>query len=270
MKIKTLSSVSRHEIFIAFKKAFDDYVIPLEIKEDSTLKRWELSGVNLNFSYGIFKDSELVAFILHIPCEDALFNFATGVIPSHRGQHLIEAIYEHIKIDIKDFKTLSLEVIRENTKALNLYAKLGFRVARELISYQGRLTMTSALTSGFDYQVLQLIYTQEMEAICLARPGLENSQATLAQNPAFHEVHEIRKNGELLAYAIFTPEVLTLREFGAKGNLEILDQLFLQMKLSEENLRIMNIDAGAKPLISYFQTRGLNIFVTQYEMNRNF
>jgi hypothetical protein len=269
MEIKTLSSILKDEVFEAFKLAFDNYVIPVEIKKETTLSRWETAGVKFKLSYGVFDDSKLVAFVLHTKCGDTLFNFATGVIPSHRGKHLVENIYAVVEKDVKDFKTFSLEVICENTRAFNLYKKLGFTISRELISLKGKFGLNVEKNKSLEYRVIPLRYTEDMRRIQLAHPSLENAPITLSERASLHEVHELREKGELLAYAIFTPETLSIREMGATFSYEILDQLLLNMKLNSEEIRIMNIDANSSELLLYLEQRGLTRFVAQYEMTKD-
>lgn len=269
MKIKTLSDTSTIEIFEAFKKAFENYVIAVDIQQGPTLERWNMSNVDYNLSYGVFDNSALVAFILHTTYGKTLFNFATGVVPSHRGLHLIEKISDEINANVKNFEMYKLEVIKQNEKALNLYKKLGFLVERELISLRGKLIIGEVLKKNYSYNVRPLVYTSEMQRLKLSEPSMENSSFSMMQNPVYHEVHELQEDGELKAYAVFTPSKLSLREIGSE-KVELLDQLFLHMKINEENLHIFNIDSSAKKLLNYFEDRGINRFVTQYEMGRYF
>lgn len=265
MKIETLSTVSQFAIFEAFKKSFENYVIPLDIQEEATYRRWKNSSVNFSLSYGAFDESQLVAFILHASYGGTLFNFTTGVVPSHRGLHLIEKISDEVARNIKSHEFYKLEVIKENFKAINLYKKLGFSIKRELISLKGIFSLPLVVKKDLIYNVLPLEYKTELAALRLAEPSMENSQDCLGQSPAFHELHELRENDGLRAYAIYTPETVSLREIGGKSN-DDLDQLFLQMKLSNESLRVMNIDSRASDLLKYFESRGVIPFVTQYEM----
>jgi GNAT superfamily N-acetyltransferase len=265
MEIKTLSDTSALEIFHAFQKAFENYVIPVDIQQGPTLERWSMSNVNYKLSFGAFDQSALTAFILHTTYGNTLFNFATGVIPSYRGQHFIEKISEKISENVKNFEIYRLEVIRENERALNLYKKLGFLIERELISVRGKLIIGETLKKSYHYSIRALSYTDEMRKIRLAIPSMENSELSLLQNPSYHEVHELFQDGELKAYAIFTPSKLSLKEFGGE-DFKFLDQLFLHMKINEENLFIFNIDSSSSKLLDYFEDRGINRFVTQYEM----
>ncbi len=267
MEIRTLTETSWDTIYFSFMEAFENYVIPMNFNKDSTLKRWEISSIDLALSYGAFDQEKLVAFVLHIPSEEELYNLLIGVIPSHRGQHLIEKIYEKFEKELSHKKS-SLEVIRENVKAVKLYEKLGFKIKRELLSFKGVLQIPETESPG-DYVIGPLNYSREMSRLELSPPAFENSQACLSQHPEFHETHCLIKDGHMLAYIIFTPQLNSIREIGALTPVEkYLDSLLTKMKLNGEDLRIMNIGAESEELHEYLQKRGLELFVTQMEMTK--
>lgn len=271
MEIRNLIDVKVDEIFEAFVGAFTNYVIPIEFNREITLKRWQDAGVDFELSFGAFDKDKLVAFVLQVPVEKNLYNFMTGVIPSHRGLRLISKIYEEIHLHSAGYETYSLEVIRENTPALNLYTKLGFRTERELSSLKGNFHIEKNIDQSFTYDVFPLKRIPEMNEICLSKPAMEFSYPVLLKQRHLYELHCLRDEDKLLAYAIFNPENLSLREMGAKDTIENhLDILFHHMKLDGENLRIMNLDSKAEDLIHYFEKRNLKHFVTQHEMKKNF
>lgn len=270
MEIRNLKDTSVDEIYETFVLAFTNYVIPIEFNREATKRRWKEAGVDFGLSFGAFDREKLVGFVLQAPVEKNLYNFMTGVIPSHRGLKLIPKIYEEILAHSKGFETFSLDVIRENTTALNLYKKLQFRIKRELLTLKGTLRIREHNDQKFSYEVLPLMRLPEMEGICLSTPAMEFSYPVLKRNSHLYELHCLRNNQKLLAYAIFNPATLSLKEMGSADTLEVhLDHLFKNMKLDGESLRIMNLDSRAKNLISYFESRNLEVFVTQYEMNRN-
>src|SRR3989344_1455706 len=267
MVIRALTGTSWETIYVSFAEAFENYVIPMTFNKETTLNRWEISSLDLDLSYGAFDQGKLVAFVLHIAGEEELYNLLIGVIPSHRGQHLIEKIYEKIEKELPH-KRSSLEVIRENRKALKLYEKLGFKIKRELLSFKGVLQIPKTEFPG-DYVIGPLSYSHEMSRIKLNSPAFENSQACLSQHPEFHECHCLIKDERMLAYIIFTPQLNSIREIGALPPVEkYLDPLLTKMKLNGEDLRMMNIDAESRELQFYLQQRGLELFVTQLEMTK--
>ena len=264
MEIKTLDKVAEVRIYEAFKLAFENYVIPITFDEEQTLRRWKTAGVSFEISYGAFDQGELVGIILQTQgSPETLFNFTTGVIPSHRGRGLVKRIYEKIWLDHPDVTRYRLEVITENITALSLYKKLGFRLDRELHSYKGPLELPSRLSQKI-YDVRPLSYPGELESIRLHRPASEDAPPSLLGFPHLHELHTLREGDELRAYAIFTPSQNAIREVGTLHE-EQLDELFLRMKLQGESLRFMNIDATSS-LNTYLAKRKLNRIVSQYEM----
>jgi hypothetical protein len=263
MEIKSLENTSPLEIYQCFKSAFTDYVIPLELDQNMTLERWKLAGVDYQKSYGAFDNGECIGFILNLNLGDTLYNFGTGVTPAHRGKQLVTKIYEKLP----KFDYYSLEVIKENVRAFHLYQKLGFVIERELISVTGTLEITEETNKNLTYRVLPLSYNPSHEAIRLFNLSAENSMATLMLHPTHYELHEIKAQNELKAYAIYHPATASLRGIGAAASIaENLDQLFIKMKLSGEKVRVMNIDLKARTVLDYFQERGLEILVAQYEM----
>lgn len=267
MEIKSLETTPRDTIFEAFCEAFANYVIPMDVTREVHLKRWETAGVDFSLSFGVFDQDKLVAFILHVPFHDEIFNFGTGVIPSHRGQGLIQKIYDFAFDKIRHFSKIKLEVIIGNDRAISLYEKLGFQKVRELLSFQGELNICCGPTNEFHYQVKPLEYTDEMIKMRLFEPTSEASPEVLLRVSKIHETHELRYGNTLVAYATYTPYNVAIRELGAIDPIDRhLDQLLLHMKLNEQKVRLMNIEDKAKGLIEFLTEKGLNNFVSQYEM----
>ena len=231
LKFTTLKHTDETAIYQAFTLAFENYVIPLEFNQYRTFERWHEAGVDFNLSYGAFHGEELVAFVLQVPVGGTLYNFGTGVIPSYRGQHLIQKIYDVIRKELPEFEKFTLEVIQENTPALSLYRKLEFEITRELISLKGTLTSVTRPEKNLTYDITPLKSTDDMQRIRLAHPSSEFSRPVLGKYPDRNELHTLKKDDDLLSYAIYTPGPMTLKEFGALDrNEKFLDQLFFQMK----------------------------------------
>jgi RimJ/RimL family protein N-acetyltransferase len=269
MTIKVLSEIPYLAIYHSFQAAFEDYPLPLEFAPPATLQRWQTAGVNFDFSYGVFEEGQLVAFVLHAPLNKILFNFATGVIPSHRGRHFIHQIYERLEKDHLGFETLSLEVLKGNLRAQNLYQSLGFTIKRELICLKGQLQLPEVDKNELTYHIRPLRYHEEQDSIRPYEPAFEGRREILLKTSQFYEVHELRSSSKLVAYAIFRPETLEIKEMGVRApQWENLDRLFWEMKLNHENLSVTKIDQEQSELITYFGQRNLTSFAPQIEMSR--
>ncbi|MCM2351306.1 MAG: hypothetical protein NDI69_14890 [Bacteriovoracaceae bacterium] len=270
MEIRSLNTIKLEVLYQTFQEAFEHYDPPIHFHQESDLLRWKIAGVDLEISYGAFDQDKLVAFVLHASYGQLLYNFATGVIPSYRGQHLIEKIYSGIREEHRLPLKVSLEVNQNNERALHLYKTLGFQMERSLMALKGRLKLPP-LKKEVSYQVQNLIFTEDMRQISLYRSGVECSCEALLKHPEFHECHFLIKEGELVAYAIYTPLLNLIRGIGAQAPIfDHLDLLLLEMKMNGEDLRIMNIDSSSKELISYLKHRGQEIFISQYEMTSQF
>lgn len=256
MEIKKLQFTKLESIFDAFREAFLNYFVPFTGSFEDTKKRWERAGVNLNFSYGAFDGDKLVAFILNAEIDSTLYNFAMGVIPSHRGLHLIEKIFHELP---KNHERFVLEVITENEKAINLYTKLGYRKVRALDSFQGVLNLPAEkMTASYDV-------TDYSDIDGNLRWFYPSSESRI-QFKVKHlcETHTLKVDGRIKAYAHFIPETLSLKEVGALED-KFLDRLLFEMKLNGEKLRLMNIETSSR-FIGYLEARGMQKFIGQFEM----
>jgi ribosomal protein S18 acetylase RimI-like enzyme len=262
MEIKNLQNVEHEKIFDAFREAFLNYFVPFTSSYEETKSRWEHAGVNLKDSYAAFDEDKLVAFILNAPLDGKLYNFAMGVIPSHRGQHLIEKIFLNLP---RHFSHYQLEVITENVKAMNLYKKIGYETKRQLDSFSGVLHLPDKKSQVFQYDVKDYAQTAETKNISLYHPSAESSSEALSKTKNYCETHELRIDGVLRAFAHFVPDTLSVKESGALSETD-LDLLFHEMKLNGEKLRFMNIDHEAEFFQEYLLKRGMEKFISQYEM----
>jgi ribosomal protein S18 acetylase RimI-like enzyme len=142
----TFRSLSRQDpesIVAVFNEAFSDYLVKVQVTEESLMTKMKQESIDLEWSVGVFDNDKLVGFILNgYRASDSrvvLYNGGTGVIPSYRGRAFTKQMYDHLLPIAKraGIKELVLEVIQQNEKALHVYLDLGFKIERELISFAG-------------------------------------------------------------------------------------------------------------------------------------
>src|SRR5205085_1960243 len=104
------------------------------------------------------------------------------------------------------------------------------------------------------YKIYELSEMLPSDEMLLANPCTENSREVLMKNPHHHELHVLEKEGKLLAYAIYTPSSMSLREIGSSLE-KYLNELFCNMKLSNELLQVQGIEESSV-LCKYFLNRG--------------
>lgn len=270
MEIKSLENTSPSEIYQCFIKAFKNYFVSIPDDERLHIGRWVAGGVDYHLSFGAFIDNKLAGFILHSPNETNVFNLLTGVHPNYRGRKVIDHIYQSAlpKLKARGLKTSSLEVITINHRAIKVYERNGFRIERELICFKGTLPNLNGIKDT-TYHVKDIAFTQEMRELIDYPYTVEQSEEVLLKKKDQYEVHELKKENQLLAYGIFSPQSLTFAQAGARRPFrENLEALLGEMKLSKETIRMNNIDQRHKTLISVWEELGLRSFISQYEMTK--
>ncbi|MGE3611126.1 MAG: GNAT family N-acetyltransferase [Bacteriovoracaceae bacterium] len=268
---KNLNNTAPEIIFEAFIQSFSHYYIPITKDFNLHYNRWINSGVNFNLSFGAFKNDKLVAFILHAPREDYVFNLATGVIPSEQGKHLIDQIYEFALPILKElnFKQLGLEVITQNTKAIRVYERLGFIKKRELLCFKGKVSLQE-FKSDNNYQIGPVQINEHIHSLFNQTCTFEQDENVLLQNQNVLELHQIKRNEEVLAYAVYNPKAISLIQFGFRDTQKQGEELLSLMKLNNELITINNIDRNNLRLIHFFSYLGLENYISQYEMKMDF
>jgi GNAT superfamily N-acetyltransferase len=146
-QIRTLGDVSLTTLAAAVGQAFEDYIVKIDASPAALGARWYGARVDYALSFGAFENDQLVAFLLH-GIDDSkngktAHNVVCGVVPTHRGKRLIEQIYEKALPVLRHsgVKTLTLEVITENEKAIKAYQNVGLRPAGMLRCFDGTLNV---------------------------------------------------------------------------------------------------------------------------------
>src|SRR5262245_23907818 len=120
-------------------EAFADYYVPFELTQRQFRNHLLMNAVDLDRSVGCFDDNEMVGFTLNgfgqwngIP---TVYDAGTGVVPKYRRRGVSESMFKMMMPVFKEegIQQCLLEVIVQNTAALNLYKKLGFEIQRELL-----------------------------------------------------------------------------------------------------------------------------------------
>lgn len=272
LTVRNLAETSQSEIYDCFIAAFQNYFVPIIPDEELHVDRWKRNGVDFTLSCGAFDGDQLVGFILHTPQGRNVFNLATGVLPSHRGQGIVNQMYEWIIPQLKElgFKTASLEVITANKAAIKVYERVGFGVQRKLICFKGPIL--SELPQDHpesSYFTSEVKFDDEMRKLQTHPYTVEHSEEVLSKTKGVYELHRIFEGKELLAYAIFQPKSLVLMQLEARGPFAMdARKLLGKMRLQGQNVRMINIDEKKVDLITLWQELGLENHINQFEMNR--
>lgn len=270
MEIRDLSQTSPASIFETFQEAFSDYFLPMNENFEENLERWESAGVDLKYSYGAFYEDQLVGFVLHtIQNNGLVFNFSTGVVPQMRGVRIVDEIYSQAlpRLKAAGMKKVRLEVLAQNSRAQNLYARLGFTPVRRLHCFTGRLPSRFDDMHQLRYHVKEVHFTPEMRELVRLPWSTEHSEEVILRARGRYELHELREDHRLMAYAVFHPQGLRLMQLEARPPFSYYAKVLLgRMKLAGEDVRMFNVDERNTPLLEFLNELGLTVQVDQWEM----
>lgn len=121
-------------------QGFADYFVPVQIPVAGLLAMARQDSVDLTLSHVVFNDGQPVgvAFIARRGWTSRLA--AMAIIPEGRAKGVGEACVRQLLTEAKMHgdKTMTLEVIEQNTPAVRLYEKCGFNIVRRLVGYTGQ------------------------------------------------------------------------------------------------------------------------------------
>lgn len=268
-EVITLENMNVATIYQVFEDAFSNYFVRFEKRPEVHIQRWLSAGVDFSLSYGVKIDGKLVAFILHAPREDFVMNLATGVRHEFQGQGLTTLMYERIKSDLpaKGIRRMQLEVIRENHPAIRVYEKVGFRTKRKLLSWKGELGQL--LPHHLPYEVKKIAFTHEHALLSHYPIAFEQDISVILIRSEMLELHELREEGKLVAFAVWDPWQMNLVQLEGK-NPELVAGLLSQMKLSGEYIGMINVDEKNLIVNGALKSAGLVNYLSQYEMEMTF
>ncbi len=134
----TLENVDIKELTQAYNLGFSDYQITLSMSEEKLLRTLKKNGYLPTSSVGLFDENKLVGFVLNGVRDNYCYDSGTAIIPSYRGNGYAHILLEKTLslLTDQDIHTWVLEVLTNNTKAINLYKSIGFTQQRDFNCYQ--------------------------------------------------------------------------------------------------------------------------------------
>jgi hypothetical protein len=233
------------------------------------LERWQAAGVKLDFSYGVFENDELIAFMIHAVDYRAgqviAFNTGTGVLPEFRGKRIVAAMYEFAFPDLKmkGITYLLLEVIQQNERAVSVYKSVGFEVRREYQCFKRESNSPSEPTvevneadmTDWDWSV------SSVEAAY----SWDNQEETLVNTNCKGFI--VSSDNAMLAYFLYLPDSNLVAQFGViDSSPESWDALFEGMSLVSDVIKINNVDLSISDRMLQLNLHHFKETVKQVEM----
>jgi GNAT superfamily N-acetyltransferase len=245
----------------ALNRVFEDYLVPIAFSPEQLQLHMSYNDVDPALSPIWFDErgSVLAAALLAIRGQRGWIG-GFGVAPEYRGQGYATALIDHM-LDLakaRQLKSLTLEVLCQNTAAIAVYRNAGFGIGRRLLSFE-KITEDAQMPTGFAYASPDDLWN-EAEA---TRPCWQRENASLRNGAASSAVTD--GNG---SYALFrsnasVTQILKIQAHDA-GKLTTLANA-LSAGHRFQNLLLLN-EPEQSPLTALAQDSNWNEQFIQYEM----
>ncbi|MCD6064106.1 MAG: GCN5-Related N-Acetyltransferase [Flavipsychrobacter sp.] len=284
MNIHNLEGVDMVRLHSAFIAAFSDYAEPYDKTLQEMMHIIERRGYDPGISFGTFDDEILAAFTLNgIDTWNGVltaYDTGTGTIPSHRRRGLAARIFNESIPALKQrgIRQYLLEVIKVNTKAFDLYAKLGFEVVRELDYYiiaKDELSIRNEkIIDGYTTKEIADPDWEQLKAFWEFQPSWQNSIASVLRKRSLFSIMGIYDAHTLAGYGIVEKETGDIPQFAISQpyRREGLGTTLLHELLKHsdgDTVRFINAEATYEPFKFFMNSIGLKPGHGQYEMIRN-
>lgn len=271
MEIKNLKDTSLSDIVQAITASFADYFVQLSADVTYWEKRFEAARVDYELSFGMFDKGRLVGFIINgideLHAVKTAFNSGTGVMAESRGHKIIDQLYAHAIPYLKEkgIGQCTLEVIRQNERAIHVYERIGFHISKELKCFKGTLAVTDPETT------VQQVSFDQLQDTAKAYDQFyswDNITAAIKASGGRYQCYTVSKSNKATGYFILNPATNHLIQFEVTGDHspEALQTLLSGIATVAPEIKINNIDGTRKELTDGLLAAGLDNFIDQYEM----
>ncbi|KAM9975107.1 hypothetical protein ACTFIW_008582 [Dictyostelium discoideum] len=291
------SNFNLKELTDVFNFSFSDYVIKFVLTEESLSQKIQGDGISMDHSIGIYNENDenkLEGFVLLAPDNfknpTKLYNSATGVIPTARGNKLIEKSFSQMKSTFKEdgIKSIVLEVIQTNPRAIKVYENCGFKITRELHSYKGDLNRDSLLkylnsnneiiiekVEKLTEDIINFIENDDPQQPRM-NPSWSNTNQVIQRefSMGFNKIWIAKDNktNKIIGFLSIHSQSQRIRQVYVTPtfrNRSVATKLFYTMsnEFQSINFNASNIEEGYENLKNFFNKRiGLDFWVSQFEM----
>ncbi len=262
------------KILEVFNSAFSDYIIPMKLDAESFERKVLAEGISYPYSAGAFAGGELVGFILHgldrFDGKKRVFNAATGVVPSYRGQRLVEKMYNYILPVLKEKGYIyhQLEVLEGNFKAERAYEKMGFIKTRDVLGYKGTVKANN-VSNDISIREVPDINWEEAQSFWDVIPTWQNQTNIVKRGMERHRIAVAYLKDELAGYVVYDLYNGRIRQFAVKPVARrkgIGTALFAHVCNAVGDTHFINYDNNDASAKAFFKASGLEPNYRLHEM----
>ena len=272
MTVKNLADTSLDQIIGCFLAAFENYYVPMPQDKTYYKNRWKAAKVDLNFSYGMFDDGNLVGFLIHAIDKRngflTAYNTGTGVIPVYRKKKIVNSMYQYALKDLAKnrIERVTLEVVTKNKIAIKSYESIGFKKVKLLKCFKGPIRIERA----------NLLELKEIEYQNINWNKLPNQQLYSWDNQkeslleGNYHYYELLNGDEIESFFVINKDIGYLAQFDVLiKNTNAWNRLFSAIKQLSSYIKVNNVDEQLKDKLNALSSIGLKNTLDQYEMQLN-
>jgi GNAT superfamily N-acetyltransferase len=138
LTVRTVAECTSADVAQALNQAFRNYIVPVQLSVEGYERRLRGEGLDPFASRIYLRDGAPVAVLLVARRGWTSRVAAMAIVPELRARHLGRVMMETAIAEARSRcdRSMVLEVFEQNTRALRLYASLGFRPHRRLVGYR--------------------------------------------------------------------------------------------------------------------------------------
>lgn len=270
-----LKDVATNQLCQVFNEAFSDYVIPLQLTVSLLQQKMTGESIQLECSAGAFQGDALCGFILHgrdQSMPEVLYNGGTGVVPTARGQHLVQELYEHFvpKYQQQGVREILLEVIAGNQKAIKAYENAGFQQQREFVCFKGEVHLARKAAKGVIIQKSALPPDSLLLPFADQVPSWSNSIESIRREKQLTTTWVAIYENEIVGFISVFLASRRIRQIGVRRDMRRKGIGTALMQHAAETLgnpfSLINVDSQNIGLITFLEQAGMSQILSQYEM----
>jgi ribosomal protein S18 acetylase RimI-like enzyme len=261
-------------------EAFADYYVPFDLTERQFRNHLTMNNVDLTQSVGAFDGDEMVGFTLNgfgdwnsIP---TVYDAGTGVLPEYRRRGISESMFRMMMPVFKEkgIQQYLLEVIAQNSAALNLYKKLGFAIQRELLLMENDGDIRPSTKKAVGVQIAEMPFPEKdlFASFWDGQPSWQNSSEAVARSIKTKRLLGAFVAGKCVGYIAFSSgrgqvaQLAVHREYRRRGiGTRLLEEMGKETG-KKHKLQVVNLDSSITYAVRFFQKRGFTTRLAQYEM----
>ncbi|MHA7966001.1 GNAT family N-acetyltransferase [Paenibacillus sp. CAU 1782] len=284
-----------HEAFLG---VFADYQVKMDIPLDRFNEMLLRRGYDENISIGAFSGERLVGVVLNgLRNRNGVwtaYDLGTGVVQDFRRQGLTSEMLRLVlnKLQKDSVSRYLLEVLADNSSAIALYTKHGFRKERVLNCYRKDLsepaseatrTMDApgsssetnvdirATSSTWEIRKMEHVEPERFMTFCDFVPSWQNDSGAINAIPGIFRCAAAFDGDDIVGYAILSPrsgdvpQIAVHRDHRRRGiGTSLLE--WMARNTEAPRISILNVDADCQAANEFLRASGFDLYVVQHEM----